>query len=66
MLVELRGLEPLTSCMPCKRSSQLSYSPIKRGQRISWCARQDLNLRLPDPQSGVLSGLNYGCTFMRE
>ena len=27
VMVELRGLEPLTSCMPCKRSSQLSYSP---------------------------------------
>ena len=26
-LVELMGLEPMTSCMPCKRSSQLSYSP---------------------------------------
>ncbi len=28
--VELMGLEPTTSCMPCKRSSQLSYSPAKR------------------------------------
>ena len=26
--VEVRGVEPLTSCMPCKRSSQLSYTPI--------------------------------------
>jgi hypothetical protein len=26
-LVELQGLEPWTSCMPCRRSSQLSYSP---------------------------------------
>ncbi len=26
-MVELKGLEPLASCMPCKRSSQLSYSP---------------------------------------
>ncbi len=25
--VEVRGVEPLTSCMPCKRSSQLSYTP---------------------------------------
>ncbi len=25
--MELRGLEPLTPCMPCKCSSQLSYSP---------------------------------------
>lgn len=25
--VELTGLEPVTSCMPCKRSSKLSYSP---------------------------------------
>ena len=28
VMVELRGLEPRTSCMPCKRSSQLSYSPF--------------------------------------
>ena len=34
--------------------------------QIFWCARQDLNLRLPDPQSGVLSRLNYGRTVMRE
>ncbi len=26
-MVELTGLEPVTSCMPCKRSSKLSYSP---------------------------------------
>jgi hypothetical protein len=27
MIVEKIGLEPTTSCMPCKRSSQLSYIP---------------------------------------
>ena len=26
--VEKMGVEPTTSCMPCKRSSQLSYIPI--------------------------------------
>jgi hypothetical protein len=26
-LVEVDGVEPTTSCMPCKRSSQLSYTP---------------------------------------
>src|SRR3989338_10533698 len=26
-MVEIRGLERRTSCMPCKRSSQLSYIP---------------------------------------
>lgn len=26
--VDLRGLEPLTSCMPCKRSTRLSYRPV--------------------------------------
>ena len=30
-LVESGGLEPPTSCMPCKRSSQLSYDPILEG-----------------------------------
>ena len=28
-LVELAGIEPATSCMPCKRSPELSYSPKK-------------------------------------
>ena len=27
--VEMREVESLTSCMPCKRSSQMSYTPIK-------------------------------------
>ena len=26
------GVEPTTSCMPCKRSSQLSYIPALRGK----------------------------------
>jgi hypothetical protein len=30
VLVELQGLEPWTSSMPWKRSSQLSYSPLFR------------------------------------
>ena len=30
--VEIIGFEPMTSCMPCKRSSQLSYTPIMRAQ----------------------------------
>ena len=29
--VELRGFEPRTSSLPAKRSSQLSYSPLKQG-----------------------------------
>lgn len=28
MKVEVRGFEPRTSCMPCKRSNQLSYTPF--------------------------------------
>ena len=31
IVVEKMGLEPTTSCMPCKRSSQLSYIPIIYG-----------------------------------
>jgi hypothetical protein len=27
--VELAGLEPATSCMPCRRYFQLSYSPFE-------------------------------------
>lgn len=39
-MVELRRLELLTSCMPYKRSSQLSYSPAIRLniiQKIHYC-----------------------------
>jgi len=28
LVVELEGFEPSTSCMPCKRSAELSYSPM--------------------------------------
>jgi hypothetical protein len=28
-MVELTGIEPVTSCLPDKRSSQLSYSPTE-------------------------------------
>ena len=28
LVVELMGVKPTTSCMPYKRSNQLSYSPI--------------------------------------
>ena len=34
LCLELRGLEPLTSCMPCKHSSQLSYSPMSKFYKI--------------------------------
>ena len=32
--VEVRGVEPLTYCMPCNRSSQLSYTPIESAAKI--------------------------------
>ena len=33
LTVEIVGIEPTTSCMPCKRSSQLSYTPKIKIQR---------------------------------
>ena len=33
--VELVGLEPTASCMPCRRSAQLSYSPGKLVNRLT-------------------------------
>jgi hypothetical protein len=34
--VEIIGFEPMTSCMPCKRSSQLSYTPFfRRGSKYT-------------------------------
>ena len=35
--VELMGLEPTTSCMPCKHSSQLSYSPNSGCKHKTFC-----------------------------
>ena len=31
-LVEIKGVEPLTSCLQGRRSSQLSYTPIYKNQ----------------------------------
>ena len=35
LLVEIVGIEPTTFCMPCKRSSQLSYTPKMFIKRIT-------------------------------
>ena len=45
-LVELKGVEPSTSCLQSTRSSQLSYSPM-----IIWWAYLDLN-QGPRPYQG--------------
>ena len=37
-MVELTGLEPVTSCLQSRCSSQLSYSPVV-GQRRAWRSR---------------------------
>ena len=31
-MVEATGIEPVTSCMPCKRSPGLSYAPTNRAK----------------------------------
>src|SRR3989344_9666049 len=41
VVVELRGVEPLTSAMRMQRSSQLSYSP--RNNRISLTAEEKMS-----------------------
>ena len=33
--VEIKGVEPLTSCMPCRRSSQLSYTPPVTRRKVT-------------------------------
>src|SRR5690606_21182666 len=38
--VELMGIEPTTSCMPCRRSSQLSYSPSRGVLTIATLLRE--------------------------
>ena len=39
----MRGLEPLTPCMPCKCSSQMSYTPIDAAE----CSKNYLGLSTP-------------------
>ena len=39
-MVELRGFEPLTPCMPCKCSANLSYSPLGNHQITSALGRR--------------------------
>ena len=51
-LAGMEGLEPPTYGLTVRRSDQLNYIPLL------W-ARQDLNLRPPPYQSGVLTKLNY-------
>ena len=45
-LVELRGIEPRTSCMPCKALSQLSYNPNspRRYQSYLWQRRRMIGI----------------------
>ena len=50
-MVELWGLEPQTSSLPARRSSQLSYSPTVdcekngcAGTRLGWLERQGASL----------------------
>ena len=41
--VEIIGFEPMTSCMPCKRSSQLSYTPNCGGKYrgVRWRSKKE-------------------------
>ncbi|ABO93471.1 hypothetical protein MHJ_0679 [Mesomycoplasma hyopneumoniae J] len=48
ILVERKGVEPSTSCVQNRRSSQMSYPPKK------WWRRQDLNLRPLRPKRSAL------------
>lgn len=50
------GVEPTTSCMPCKRSSQLSYIPKKFVGKYTVKKSQKANIKLQTlkkPLSGV-------------
>lgn len=46
-MVERKGVEPSTSCVQNRRSSQMSYPP-------KWWRRQDLNLRPLRPKRSAL------------
>ncbi len=54
LLVELRGFEPLTPCMPCKCSAELSYSPRVRRRLYQWVTKSGFGAdRLPLDTGGV-------------
>ncbi len=42
--VETVGLEPTTSCMPCKHSSQLSYAPEADANVVK--CQEDIKVRI--------------------
>ena len=44
--VEDIGVEPTTSCMPCKRSSQLSYTPLN-GEKTGLRFFRGANIKIP-------------------
>ncbi len=48
-MVERKGVEPSTSCVQGRRSSQVSYPPKNK-----WWRRQDLNLRPLGPKPSAL------------
>lgn len=51
--VEVKGFEPLASCMPCKRSTGLNYTP-----KASLCFRAGTGLAL-----GLQDALQAGITL---
>ena len=64
----MKGADSASSFAPDGATEDISQDILgfACGVLEIWCARQDLNLRLPDPQSGVLSRLNYGRTMMEK
>ena len=68
ILVEVRGFEPRTPCMPCKYSSQLSYTPIfakkKRRCFLNAAAKIIENTHL-EVRIGFFIGLKRG-RFLRR
>lgn len=55
-MVEIQGLEPWTSCMPCKRSSQLSYIPLRLKQFYLNRGKKESPEALKDP---LFAGYDY-------
>ena len=50
-MVEATGFEPVTSCMPCKRSPGLSYAPTK-GKTVTELFGHPGNVREPFKPEG--------------
>jgi hypothetical protein len=61
-LVDLIGIEPMTSSMPWKRAPSCATGPRAAGMELSYCLRLSLirQTLFEVPQSGFQTALGFG------